>query len=1548
MINELIDKGIDTLFPNYKYKIELKFCVKGILDAMKIYFFNNNETELIISLKQNNNQDIKLLLVSIFYYLEPDNYKNLREFKSFFEIRNGKPMTNIPQEFYPTIFKDNKPKFIGNSVKLYLSDIVYLYNIQKLMIVSIRKMAYKLYVNWINIQPISFDELKDLEFYNNSVQKYNDPDKLYNDDIEQIISEDDIQIENFPFNNDIYIGEIYNVIRNFLYEKGKLYKLLLFFFIKNNKIVNYINVLEKYISYETFKQKFNFLFLSNLNKNNFRKFCNYLYKLKYEEKETFDEVDMKLYFGGYYFLSIPITKVKEEDRDIYNNIKLLINRYEDEDENKKSIFIRNLTDIVLNTIFEKYILNDEYIGDFYKFLQLQIIGYYSTLYSDNYLPYTKKIFYNYFKSICIDEIKTKKERNLVLLSNNWEQLSSFHKEKFIDFINIKNINFNISRIEKKSNNLIKKNEIVQFMNNNLIDIIFKVLIKEGVLSKFVNNKKCVDKRLYKDKDLQKNLRKYVFTPKNINNFNECYYYLNNESYKDIKIPDYDLKKNVSYYEVLYTPKFRVKHYSFFAMNWVMQISTFFKYMNCRILYVTGGTGVGKSSQFPKLMLYALKAFDFKVDGKIICTQPRIDPTISITERMANELGVPIVGYINNNKVIEYLPNYNIQYQYKQDKIVDDSPYFLRLSTDGLFYNTLLDNIVLKQKTEVTLKAKNKKDNIYKYKNVYDIIIVDEAHEHNKNMDYILTLMRNSLYYNNDLKLVIISATMDEDEPIYRYYFRHINDDFKFPLDKTVLNPKFDLTRFFIDRRIHIAVPGELGTQYSVSDNYEDNDLDYAAAEIAAINRTQIICNETSYGHILLFTTGQREIKNISEELDRILPKNIFIFPYFSEMPNGEKFRDDVKKINSIIGNYKYDRKEFIKFMFTSGKTESQIPLSDQNIYKRAVIIATNVAEASLTIPELYYVIDIGYYNYVGYDYENNIDIIEKRKIDDNSRTQRRGRTGRTNPGHVYYMYEKGGRKNIIKQKDIESSNITYDILKLLSNKSIKNKELLFMEKEYDPYYCKLLDPNINLNDILSYYRLRNGYDKIIEKQFLFDNELINENNIEFKEMYILNLPQMFKTKQDIFINNLKSDFSIFYSYYETGFDYDDLKDNDGKLFIIHPEENNIIRLYTYLIYQKKKNDEPIQFDHNPDKRIFKFKKMKIIFDNLLNSNFIITEKKDIQKYKKSKLTEYFNSIISSNLSFESKYPSEKVTLFYLLSSFFDIEKDFLILSSFLMSIDFSMRNTLDTFINEKGKQVFIINYLKKNQNYNSELIYLYELAKKILEDATFIIKDLLIKNNFKIDNLINFKSEQIEVQSNKQMEFLLGQLSKKISKNKFNISFEERNNLQITSKNLLSINRNKYDFNIKNIKSIIKKGLLEKNVSNIIDNIANKYNIQKKFINSFIKIYINNIIVNNYDEKLKTNLEELKNIIKFKIDTKTSLLNSFYLILINNVTYDKNNKSLTRTNYGFKNINMYGNNKFFYLSKRFNNFTNKFDYSINNNINFHIIDILNKLKKIDN
>ena len=229
-----------------------------------------------------------------------------------------------------------------------------------------------------------------------------------------------------------------------------------------------------------------------------------------------------------------------------------------------------------------------------------------------------------------------------------------------------------------------------------------------------------------------------------------------------------------------------------------------------------------------------------------------------------------------------------------------------------------------------------------------------------------------------------------------------------------------------------------------------------------------------------------------------------------------------------------------------------------------------------------------------------------------------------------------------------------------------------------------------------------------------------------------------------------------------------------------------------------------------------------------------------------------------------------------------------------------------------------------------------------------VIKDILSENNFKINNIYDFKSSKIESISNKTIESKLQQLSKKISKNKFNISFSERDELQNLSKNLISLNKSSYDLNRKNIKSLIKKSLITKSISRKINNIANKYTIKKRIIDQFIKHYINNIIVNNYDEKLKINLKELKNIFRLKIDTKTAILNSFFLVLINNVSYNKNDKMLSRTNYGFKNINIYGNNKFFFLSKRFLQAINSNLYSINNILNFNILNIKEILKKIDN
>src|SRR3990172_7447694 len=99
-------------------------------------------------------------------------------------------------------------------------------------------------------------------------------------------------------------------------------------------------------------------------------------------------------------------------------------------------------------------------------------------------------------------------------------------------------------------------------------------------------------------------------------------------------------------------------------------------------------------------------------------------------------------------------------------------------------------------------------------NLYDVVIVDEAHEHNSNMDMILTMMKYAAYYNNNIKLIIISATMDQDEPIYRYYYRDVNDNRSFPLSTFVIDNKLD--RINVDRRLHISPPGET-TRFKITD-----------------------------------------------------------------------------------------------------------------------------------------------------------------------------------------------------------------------------------------------------------------------------------------------------------------------------------------------------------------------------------------------------------------------------------------------------------------------------------------------------------------------------------------------------------------------------------------------------------------------------------------------------------------------------------------------------------------------------------------------------------
>ena len=179
------------------------------------------------------------------------------------------------------------------------------------------------------------------------------------------------------------------------------------------------------------------------------------------------------------------------------------------------------------------------------------------------------------------------------------------------------------------------------------------------------------------------------------------------------------------------------------------------------MFITGGTGTGKSTQVPKLLLYGLQLLG-NYSGKVVNTQPRINATKGNAERISDELGVPIKIYnpIKNKKELSSF--FNVQYKtgdssenathdLKNTENSKSLSSYLQIVTDG----TLLETVKLSPYLKTSYLLNNK---LFETStNAYDIISIDEAHEHNTNMDLLLTFLRDTIQLNNSLRLVIVTV-----------------------------------------------------------------------------------------------------------------------------------------------------------------------------------------------------------------------------------------------------------------------------------------------------------------------------------------------------------------------------------------------------------------------------------------------------------------------------------------------------------------------------------------------------------------------------------------------------------------------------------------------------------------------------------------------------------------------------------------------------------------------------------------------------------------------
>lgn len=278
---------------------------------------------------------------------------------------------------------------------------------------------------------------------------------------------------------------------------------------------------------------------------------------------------------------------------------------------------------------------------------------------------------------------------------------------------------------------------------------------------------------------------------------------------------------------------------------------------------------------------------------------------------------------------------------------------------------------------------------------FDVVIIDEAHERKVQIDFLLYLLRETLRQRPNFKLIIMSATINEK--IFEDYYK----GFKLKTINIGGKTNFPITSHFLDK----------------TDKY-DILLD------TGFKRLLEILKNPNDGDIIFFVVSSNDAKKLCEKL-----------------------ADVVKAEKTGQCSITCDGDIFCVEVYSGMRKDRETLAKDKDQYKkdtsyvRKVVIATPVAESSLTIDGIKYVIDSGYELFGSYDPDHRARRLEQELISHAQAKQRMGRAGRTGPGVCYHLYTKQAFDKEMKRfplPDIRTSDISSEYIKLLSIPTIEN------------------------------------------------------------------------------------------------------------------------------------------------------------------------------------------------------------------------------------------------------------------------------------------------------------------------------------------------------------------------------------------------------------------------------------------------------------------------------------------------------------------------------
>ncbi|MHA3078621.1 ATP-dependent RNA helicase HrpA [Acinetobacter sp. ANC 5502] len=269
---------------------------------------------------------------------------------------------------------------------------------------------------------------------------------------------------------------------------------------------------------------------------------------------------------------------------------------------------------------------------------------------------------------------------------------------------------------------------------------------------------------------------------------------------------------------------------------------------------------------------------------------------------------------------------------------------------------------------------------------YDTIIIDEAHERSLNIDFIMGYLKQLLPKRPDLKVIITSATLDVNR--FSEYFRQA--------------PIFEVEGRSFPVEVRYRPISEMNIGGSDDDEFDDFEENLPRAVVQAVE--ECFADAAAKGHpehadILIFSSTEQEIRELQETLQKYGPRHTEILPLYARLALSEQQK-----------------------IFNPGGAG------------RRIIIATNVAETALTVPNIRYVIDSGFARISRYNYRSRVQRLPIEAVSQAAANQRKGRCGRIAAGVCIRLYSEEDflSRPEFTEPEIKRTNLASVILQMQS------------------------------------------------------------------------------------------------------------------------------------------------------------------------------------------------------------------------------------------------------------------------------------------------------------------------------------------------------------------------------------------------------------------------------------------------------------------------------------------------------------------------------------